>query len=102
MDHAFGFPAVDVRSNPTRLLSSLFICFMLLLLFLFTYILAFFLGYFLIRHENLFPNVARAEFECIFSFVSLLFISYFDVSVELEKYMQGVYKPSENNDSNKQ
>ena len=60
-----GFQTVDLRSNPTRF--SLF--------FFLTYILAFFLGYFLIKHGIQFTNFARAEFVCMFSFVSLLFIS---------------------------
>ena len=35
----------------------------------------FFLGYFLIKYGILFTKFARVEFECMFSFVSLLFIS---------------------------
>ena len=106
MDQAFGFQTVDVRSNPTRFfflsLVILFIYFILFyyyyffFIYLFTYILAFFLGYFLIKHEIL--NFARAKFECTLSFVSLLFI-YFDFFFELKKYMQCVYKASENNDN---
>ena len=35
----------------------------------------FFLSLSLIKHENLFTNFARAKFECMLPFVSLLFIS---------------------------
>ena len=35
----------------------------------------FFLRYFLKKHGILFTNIARDEFECMFSFVSLLVIS---------------------------
>ena len=77
MDHAFGFQTVDVRSNPTRIFIKFFFFFFFFFFsfFLFTYILVFFLGYFLIKYKILFTNFAGAEFECIFSFVSLLFIS---------------------------
>ena len=70
-----------------------------LFLFLFTYILAFFLGHFLIKHEILITNFDRAELECIFSCFCLFL--YFDFSFELKNYMQCVYKPSENNNYRK-
>ena len=49
----------------------------LFLVFIYLYVLpfVFFLGYFLIKHGILFTKFARVEFECMFSFVSLLFIS---------------------------
>ena len=61
--------------EPHPILIKFIYLFYVVVVVLFTYILAFFLGYFLIKHEILFLNVARAESECIFSFVSLLFIS---------------------------
>ena len=61
-----------------------FVCFFVLfffclffLVFIYLYVLpfVFVLGYFLIKHGILFTKFARVEFECMFSFVSLLFIS---------------------------
>ena len=49
---------------------------------LFTYmfcLLSFFLRHFLIKHGILFTKFARVEFECMFSFVSLLFISLLEL-----------------------
>ena len=71
VDHVSGFQTVEVRSNPARCL--LTVC--LSSLFLFTYIVVVFLGCVVIKHKILFTNFACAEFECIFLFVSLLFIS---------------------------
>ena len=51
------------------------------------YLLSFFLLFFLIKHSILFIKFARVEFECMFSFVSLLFISNFDFFFELKKYI---------------
>ena len=84
MDKAFGFQTVDLRSNPTIIFINLkFFCFFFFclfffcLVFIYLYVLpfVFVLGYFLIKHGILFTKFARVEFECMFSFVSLLFIS---------------------------
>ena len=87
MDKAFDIQTVDLRSNPTRILLTklfflfvfLFVClfFCLFLVFIYLYVLpfVFVLGYFLIKHGILFTKFARVKFECMFSFVSLLFIS---------------------------
>ena len=80
MDKVFGFQTVDLRSNPTGILltfSFFFFFFFFFLVFIYLYVLpfVFFLGYFLINHGILFTKLARVEFECMFSFVSLLFIS---------------------------
>ena len=80
MDKAFGFQTVDLRSDPVRILLTsifLFFLFVFFLVFIYLYVLpfVFFLGYFLIKHGILFTKFARVEFECMFSFVSLLFIS---------------------------
>ena len=79
MDNAFGFQTLDMRSNPTRILltKSFFFYFFFFLVFNYLYVLpfVFFLGYFLIKHGILFTKFARVEFECMFSFVSLLFVS---------------------------
>ena len=77
MDKAFGFQTVDLRSNPTRILLTESFFFSSFLVFIYVYVLpfVFFLGYFLIKHGILFTKFARVEFECMFSFVSLLFIS---------------------------
>ena len=71
MDKAFDFQTVDLRSNPTRILLTL----IFFLVFVFVLPFVFFPGYFLIKHGILFTKFARVEFECMFSFVSLLFIS---------------------------
>ena len=78
MDHAFGFQTVDLRSNPTRFLSYLFIILFIILFicslyFCFYLLMYFTIRYFLIKHGILFTNFVRLEFECMFSFVSLLF-----------------------------
>ena len=73
MDHAFGFKTDDVRSKHTRFLSFIYL-FSFFFLFFFFYLLIVWLFYFLINHE-IFTNFARAEFECMFSFVSPLFIA---------------------------
>ena len=78
MDKAFGFQTVDRRSNPTRILFNLnvfFVDFFLVFIYLYVLPFVFVLGYFLIKHGILFTKFARVEFECMFSFVSLLFIS---------------------------
>ena len=94
MDKAFGFQTVDLRSNPSRILLTYFFffclffvvvvvffffcfCFFFYLVFIYLYVLpfVFFLGYFFIKHGILFTKFARVEFECMFSFVSLMFIS---------------------------
>ena len=80
MDKAFGFQTVDLRSNPTRILLTLigfffFVFFCLVFIYLYALPFVFFLGYFLIKHGILFTKFARVEFECMFSFVSLLLIS---------------------------
>ena len=72
MDHAFGFQTVD-EIEPHQMFISLYSFFLFVSIYF--NILAFFLGYFLIKHEILFTNFARAEFECTLSFVSLPFIS---------------------------
>ena len=76
MDKAFGFQTVDLRSNSTRILLTFFFLF-LYLVFIYLYVLPFVFvpGYFLIKLGILFTKFARVEFECMFSFVSLLFIS---------------------------
>ena len=74
MDHAFGFQIVDLRSNPTRLLLFLFIILFICSVYFCFYLLIYFIiRYFLIKHGILFTNFVRVEFECMFSFVSLLF-----------------------------
>ena len=78
MDKVFGFQTVDLRSNPTGiLLTFFFFFFFFFLVFIYLYVLpfVFVLGYFLIKHGILFTKSARVEFECMFSFASLLFIS---------------------------
>ena len=71
MDHSFGFQTVELRSNPTRVLFIiLFIC---SLYFCFYLLMHFTIRYFLIKYGILFTNFVRVEFECMFSFVSLLF-----------------------------
>ena len=86
MDKAFGFQTVDLRSNPTKILLTkscfffvffflFFFCFFLVFTYLYVLPFVYVLGYFLIKHGILFTNFARVEFECIFSFISLLFIS---------------------------
>ena len=74
MDRAFGVQTVDLRSNPTRFLLILFIILFICLLYFCFYLLMYFtIRYFLIKHGILFTNFVRVEFECMFSFVSLLF-----------------------------
>ena len=86
MDKAFDFQTIDLRSNPTRILLTYFFLFFVCFLFVFFFCLFFVfylyvlpfvsaLGYFLIKHGILVTKFARVEFECMFSFVSLLFIS---------------------------
>ena len=77
MDKVFGFQTVDLRSNPTFINLKLFFFFVFCLVFIYLYVLpfVFVLGYFLIKHGILFTKFARVEFECMFSFVSVLFIS---------------------------
>ena len=73
MDHAFGFKTDDVRSDFYYYKYLLFI----FLFYVSFYLLIVWLFYFIVKHEILFTNFARAEFNCIFSFVSLLFIALF-------------------------
>ena len=78
MDKAFGFQTVDLKSKPTSILLTLFfIYFFFFVVFIYLYVLPFVfaLGYFLIKLGVLFTKFASVEFECMFSFVSLLFIS---------------------------
>ena len=74
MDLAFGFQTVDLRSKPTRFLLFLFIILFICSLYFCFYLLIYFtIRYFLIKHGILFTNFVRDEFECMFSFVALLF-----------------------------
>ena len=75
MDKAFGFHTVDLRSNPTKILLTFFFFFFLVFIYLYVLPFVFVLGYFLIKLGILFTKFACVEFECMFSFVSLLFIS---------------------------
>ena len=88
MDHAFGFKTDYVKSKAIRYLLS-YIVFLFwvffFVLFLFTYSFFFSFFYFLINHEILFTNFARAEFERMFSFVSLLFIALLSLSIRAEE-----------------
>ena len=95
MDHAFGFKTYDVRSSPNRYLLSFFFVFFSFLFFFFFFYLQFgFCFYFLIKHEILFTNFARAECECMFSFVSFTM----DTMTKKYMYIHCGYEPCEKND----
>ena len=103
VDHAFGFQTVDVWSNPTNFLLTLFIYFLLVFIYLSFLHFVLFLLIFFIKHEILFTNFSHVEFECMFSFVSLLFISliwHFSLSWRriCRVTLLPSYKPCENND----
>ena len=101
MDHAFGFQTVDLRSNPTRFLfiisfiCSLYFCFYLLIYFT--------IRYFLIKHGILFTNFVGVEFECMFSFFSVVQFLTLIFSLSLGSIYSVTlvpgYKSCENNDN---
>ena len=84
MDHAFGSQTVDLRSNPIRIFYNFIYLFTLFLVFTYLYVVPLDI---VSKHGILFTNFARVEFECMFSFVSLLFIFNFIFFLEPKKYI---------------